>query len=1158
MRCAKNNILHVEKLEQRLALSGSEPSLPVAMWVEGDTFDTQDYNQLVEYATRAEPLQTEKLILRLADPDSPDPAIRSNFGLTASAGLIKALLDLDSKRFQGEIALIPDFTSNDHKWQWQPDGVQFTAEWQKAFYWAKQANDILVSHHSHTFITEINIEAQSSGVPATAETLQAIRTYQHSIWPELDGSSHFVGTGFTHGYTNLSQLATWTQGSTAGQRLLDAGYAQLYNMTETVGGVTYVDAYAAGASVTNPVPKAPTTIYTASCNAADPVEEIFGTPTADVEKAASTFGFFVGKHTTDMPPDLSRTYLMFSMEDASLQKGLIDAFGTWDADVSAPGAGVDDFIELTKKFTDVSDSEGFMHFWNATSSPNICTFQYEFLPASWKSQSLQAVESGPTLEDLVLWDYRKVDVKSETALVDYHAKLLSYLKTNQPQRLILYVTDPAIAGNSFYDPTATQSFISGVPQNFLSFLIQAQSQSRSAGTTLPIEILLSRGSFDSDQTVPATWVPEQMSPPSEIHLPFDWRNLPRAFSWLTTLLHNPELPSGLIHRLTLDPELEVPEVTTSTTENFTDTNIIKVIAPENVVIGQTLSASGSAIPSNTLVLNKNNAQITLSHAVTVLKNDELQFRSAPLIRTTTQAVSATDSIPVNDTSGLAKGMTVLGPEIPLGIIVTSVSQGWIQLSSPVTLQANESLVFERLKGNAAYQHMICWLDWAKNQSDSTKTLGIGMAFEVDSHTFVKTNTLTFPAILSPTSGLPDLKSSMLVTFLNTDQEDAVYPSWRSSFDTQPLLSMAYMEAYVGGAPEAYSYFRWMNTLSGTSGKWQVNQQTPVDAANGFQKSLINLPYAQGAGTITVDVPQPPDGEATALGNGSNFDTLVQYSSIETPGALESLWKIEKIVGVPPNPNQLELKGQGSSVQQSTWKFNEIPMDWQYPRIQPGQENRITFMFSAEHDANGGLPFFGYWSKQEFLDFFGQAQKQLADASDPSAAIYRIDDSSGSGRGVPAKNFAIYDLEQLSGAWNVGPFSSFIIRPQLRRSTTIDFRSTYGPTPLRLTHADLSTSLVRSEARHDNTRDILFIVTGIASGYVEKRIGNEWVNISRPPPRSSSPKVLLEFFEQRLIKQTDEIRWIPPSGVGHTVTAFSIRGWDGLGVSLSDSLLNVEL
>lgn len=881
-----------EPLERRRLLS-VDPPLPVAMWIERDNGDDAYYQGIVSYATSAQPLAASKLLLRLADPASPDSSISQNFQLSPTSRLIATLLDLDATPYAGQVALIPDFTSNGHAWNWSPAGSSFTAEWQKAFTWAYEANTILAANGSRrTFISEVTFEAEASGIPADEPTLRQMRAYQQTLWPEFDASPRFVGTGLAHGYTNLAQMAGWTIGSTAADRLLEAAYCELYNMTEVAGGVTYVDAYAAGASVDNPSPAAPDTIYSEARNVADPVAAIFGTPSVD--DPASTFGFFVGKHTSSgsgMPADLSRTYLIFSTEHVSEGEGLLDAFGTWDAPAAGPGAGVDEFVAFCRKFTDPTAQDGFMSFWGATAPPSICVFQYEFLPSTWVATDAGLPAPEPSLGDLVLWDYRECGTDA-ASLTKYHTWLLGYLADHPPGRLVLYVTDPAVAGNAFYDPTAAPAFdAQGRPTNFVAFLLRAAAVGRGPGNvrgtpSVPIEILIDRMSFpkpasgDDPTPVPAGWASLASDAPAELTLPADWTNLPRAFSWLTTLVTNTAVPAGLVSGLTIDPEL-------------------------------TKGATG-------------------------------------------------------------------------------------------------------LTGDYAYQHVACWLDWAKRRLPTMTGLDIAMALEVDSSVFAKVNTMTFPAALAPDDGMPSLAGSWLDSdgsrFLDTTNPAAVHPFWRAPSVTDPILAMAYMETYVGGAPEAYSYYRWMNTVSGTT----VTPQSPAAAAAGLQQSLLERPYAQGQGTISVQ-------GLVATGSGTNFDELVQYDVISATAAPGSRWKVQD--ETPTNPT-LVLGGSTANVTDSPWLFTELPMNWQSTVIQPGQEARITFVFSAEHDVAAGIPFFGYWTAANFLSFLGITQDLLAGTAPADAVFVTAVDGGGdptAGAGVPATNYGLYSLRQICDAWGIAAY-----------------------------------------------------------------------------------------------------------------------------------------
>ena len=539
----------IEPLEQRHAFDAA--GLPVAMWIEGDNGDDTFYKGIVDYATSVQPLESNKLLLRLADPESSDSSISANFQLTVQSRLIASILQLSQRGFTGQVALIPDFTGG-QTWTWNPTGGTFTDDnkWEKAYYWADHANDVLTANGSKLLISEVTIEAESSGISADEPTLEAIRDYQKTLWPTMHADPGFVGSGFSHGFTNLAQMANWTVGD-PDTRLLDAAYCELYNMYKQVGaGTTYVDAYASSASVTNPSPAAPDTIYTLARNAADPVQEVLGTPSVD--DPASTFGYLVGTHTSgNMPTDLSRTYLMFSCEKLGASGSLIDAFCTWDAPAGGPGAGVDDFVEFCQTFT-----KEFMPFWNATVQPNICVFQYQLLPTTWINTASRSVTAAPASFDdwrFVMWDYRECSTDA-ASLAGYHNWLLGYLADHPPSKLVLYVTDPDVVKNSFYDPTAAPAG-GTTPTNFVGFLTQVAKLS--GAKKVPLEILIDRSSFPASEsgTVDTGWTPLLSGQPASIELPADWVNLPRAFSWFSTLLANSNVPQDVITSITIDPEL---------------------------------------------------------------------------------------------------------------------------------------------------------------------------------------------------------------------------------------------------------------------------------------------------------------------------------------------------------------------------------------------------------------------------------------------------------------------------------------------------------------------------------------------------------------------------------------------------------------------------
>jgi hypothetical protein len=1015
---ACNPLAPVERLEPRRVLD-ADP-LPVAMWIERDNGDDAYYASIESYATSSQTLAADKLLLRLADPASPDASIKSNFQLDLQANLLKTIHSLGAKGYAGTIALIPDFTGG-QDWNWNPaTSPAITAKWQKAFYWAAEANTLLADAGSSLLIGEVTIEVEASGIPATSQTLSDIRDYQRQLWPEMQANPKFVGTGMAHGFTTLVQMAQWTSGD-ADTRLLDAAYCELYNMYKSSGDTTYVDAYEQGTTINPPpAPQWPDTIYSLARNEADPVAAVLGTP--GVAPAESTFGYLVGSHTSaGMPADLSRVYLIYSAEKTGVGGSLIDAFGTWDAPPAGPGAGVDDFAEFCRDM-----NTAFMPFWNATTPPNVCVFQFELLPETWIAPTIPAVAAPQSFDDwrFVMWDYRECGTDLDS-LVAYHQWLLGYLADHPPSRLILYVTDPSVAGNAFYDPLATPAANAG---NFAGFLEGVAHLS----TPVSIEILFDRASFPASASggEPAGWEPMPTGAPASIDLPAAWANLPMGFSWLATLLRHAPDAAAVVQGLTIDPEL-----------------------PKG------------ADPSN--------------------------------------------------------------------------------------------------KGSVAYQNIACWLDWAKRTSNMTTELGIGMALEVDSHTLAKLNTMPFPATGDLAALIHDSQPA-IHAYLGADG----LLTWRSAAEaSEPILSMAYMEAYVGNTPPAGdhggpppsdrpvpgAYFRWMNDHGATAGETPT-PRSPAEAAEDFQRSLLDWPYAAGAGTITVAVGS--GNTSTVTGVGTNFDELQQYAaltSVSSDGArlpdAVPYWKVQD-----DKPAGATLTVTGPHVDVATaagWEFTELTMDWQAPAIPAGLEERITFVFSVERGQD--LPFFGYWELADFLEFMPLASGRLA-GTDPTTSVFV--DESGAGRGVPLANYGLYSLKQVCDQWQIATYPSAsavappatITRPPLLPATTIRLGGTVmGPMPVVISHA-----MVHRATASDPSL-ISFVVTAVSSGRVEKWNGRSWIDVLTPVA-SGSPAELIRHVLRRTIRPGDQIRWVPPTVSAQAARAFVLRGWDGVSVSDGDTAI----
>ena len=168
---------------------------------------------------------------------------------------------------------------------------------------------------------------------------------------------------------------------------------------------------------------------------------------------------------------------------------------------------------------------------------------------------------------------------------------------------------------------------------------------------------------------------------------------------------------------------------------------------------------------------------------------------------------------------------------------------------------------------------------------------------------------------------------------------------------------------------------------------------------------------------------------------------------------------------------------------------------------------------------------------------------------------------------PAVQFPLYkaasggEVIVTSGAeinLNINSLSTVIDRPKLHRSSKIILRGkngTMGPDPVTLTYSSLVGATVEdSVAGKTNT----FVVSNVASGYVEKkRSDGSWVDVSTPP-KTSNPRALLQLLQNRMITPSDEIRWVPGTANEGKASAeaFSLYGWDGVSTSVEASEIEV--
>ena len=124
------------------------------------------------------------------------------------------------------------------------------------------------------------------------------------------------------------------------------------------------------------------------------------------------------------------------------------------------------------------------------------------------------------------------------------------------------------------------------------------------------------------------------------------------------------------------------------------------------------------------------------------------------------------------------------------------------------------------------------------------------------------------------------------------------------------------------------------------------------------------------------------------------------------------------------------------------------------------------------------------------------------------------------------------------------------RPVLRPVTTLVLDGPIGPSPVVLSAAEVSIAAVNGRP------DLSFVVSAVASGRVEKWAGADWVDISTPPA-SSSPGILLQHLQQRLVTPSDQLRWVPPADASGEQVAFALVGWSGEQVSTTASTVTIE-
>ena len=169
----------------------------------------------------------------------------------------------------------------------------------------------------------------------------------------------------------------------------------------------------------------------------------------------------------------------------------------------------------------------------------------------------------------LIWDYRdtapNLQANPPVTLASYHTWLLDYCRSEQPERLVLYVTSPLNPGTGFcdfYDPTASPS-TGATDMNLVGFL---QSMASDASTQdIDIDLFASVSSFPSSQTGSCGgWTPSPADPVvNGIHAPalpatgWNATNLGTFLDWFGTLAGNAAVTGGSLVGMSLDPESKI-------------------------------------------------------------------------------------------------------------------------------------------------------------------------------------------------------------------------------------------------------------------------------------------------------------------------------------------------------------------------------------------------------------------------------------------------------------------------------------------------------------------------------------------------------------------------------------------------------------------------
>ena len=133
----------------------------------------------------------------------------------------------------------------------------------------------------------------------------------------------------------------------------------------------------------------------------------------------------------------------------------------------------------------------------------------------------------------------------------------------------------------------------------------------------------------------------------------------------------------------------------------------------------------------------------------------------------------------------------------------------------------------------------------------------------------------------------------------------------------------------------------------------------------------------------------------------------------------------------------------------------------------------------------------------------------------------------------------------------------LTRPELKRATKIRLNrdsNVIGPQPIRLMHSHIEDAVNANPSSGENHS---YIVTNVASGKVEKKVGTTWIDVNAPL-KTSSPLAMIAWLKNRMISAGDEIRYVVETEDQGEVTsrAFELIGWDGS--SISEERTSVEI